>query len=98
MATALRTLDRDGMHIEIRSVKHYPKCERCWHHSETVGVHDYWPTYKICSRCVRVLLEMHWPPYIPFPGEENDYYICKSEAEWHRIKTGKQPMPERANV
>ena len=26
------------------------KCERCWHHSETVGQNEQHPT--LCSRCV----------------------------------------------
>ena len=71
----------------------HPKCERCWRSVEGTGVHDYWPTYTICPRCVETLLEINWPPYILREGTTDDYttddyYICKNEAEWHQIKLG----------
>ena len=72
------------------------KCDRCWNHVDGTGVHDYWPTYTICPRCVGTLLEIKWPPYILRTGElglpDADYYICKDEAEWNRIKLGQIPL------
>jgi hypothetical protein len=70
------------------SVSPHLKCQRCWRSVEGSGVHDYWPTYTICPRCVDTLLEIKWPPYILREGTTDDYYICKDEAEWHQIKLG----------
>lgn len=69
------------------------KCERCRRHVQDVGIHNYWPTWKICPRCVQVLLEIKAPPFILRPGTADDYYTCKDELEWHRIMTGEVPLP-----
>lgn len=39
--------------VEIESSEH-PKCERCWHHQQSIGVHDEYET--ICERCVNNIL------------------------------------------
>jgi isoleucyl-tRNA synthetase len=41
--------DLPGLKLSIESSQ-YQKCERCWHHSETVGGSDQHPT--LCSRCI----------------------------------------------
>ena len=38
-----------GLKLNIKPSQH-EKCERCWHHSETVGANDQHPT--LCARCV----------------------------------------------
>lgn len=82
--------------VVVASKSPHLKCDRCWKHDEGCGVHDYWPTYTICPRCVGTLLEIKWPPYIIRSREigapDADYYICKDEAEWHRIKLGEIPL------
>jgi hypothetical protein len=74
------------------------KCERCWNFSIETGVHDYWPTWKICPRCVGTLLEMKVPPFIFRSGQpgdpDADYYICADEKEWHDIMSGQKPLPQ----
>jgi hypothetical protein len=82
--------------IKVISVRDKPKCERCLRHVDDVGKHDYWPSYDLCPRCVGVLLEIKWPPYVLRPGTEDDYYVCQDEAEWHRIKMGLIGLPEDA--
>lgn len=67
--------------IQMVSVKHLPKCDRCWHHDAEAGEHPFWPSYTLCPRCVQVLLDIKWPPFIKVG--ENDYEVCKDEAEWH---------------
>jgi hypothetical protein len=45
--------------VSVISLKdQYEKCERCLRYNKTVSIHDYWPTYKLCSRCIDVLLEL----------------------------------------
>lgn len=79
----------------------HPKCQRCRRQVDDVAVHDYWPCYRICERCVGVLLEIKWPPFIQRSGEVGDssadYYICVDEAEWHRIKNGLQSLPKESS-
>jgi hypothetical protein len=73
--------------VSVMSLKgHFKKCDRCFRYQNSVGIHDYWPTYNLCSRCVEVLLEIKWPPFIVNP-ETKDCYVCKDELEWHTIKT-----------
>ena len=68
-------------------------CNRCKRYTSDVNNHPYWPgeKYAICKRCVEVLLEISWPPFILIT--DNDYYICKNELEWHDIKTGIISLP-----
>jgi len=40
--------DIDGLRLTIKASEH-EKCERCWHHNETVGQSAANPT--LCSRC-----------------------------------------------
>jgi hypothetical protein len=82
--------------VEVISVRDKLKCERCLRHVEGVGKHDYWPTYTLCPRCVEVLLEIKWPPYILRPGTEDDYYLCQDEAEWFKIKLELMKIPKEA--
>ena len=42
--------DLAGLKLRIKSSQ-YEKCERCWHHSETVGHSTEHPT--LCSRCIQ---------------------------------------------
>lgn len=90
-------INEDELVLTIHSVKHLPKCERCWHHHAEAGIHPLWPSYVLCPRCVGVLLEIKWPPYILRPETENDCYICADEAEWYRIKSGAMQIPEEEN-
>lgn len=41
--------DLPGLKLSIKPSE-YEKCERCWHHSETVGGNEKHPT--LCARCV----------------------------------------------
>ncbi len=41
--------DLPGLKLSIDSSQ-YQKCERCWHHSETVGGSEHHPT--LCARCI----------------------------------------------
>jgi isoleucyl-tRNA synthetase len=41
--------DVEGLRLSL-SASPAEKCERCWHHSETVGLHSEHPT--LCTRCV----------------------------------------------
>ena len=72
------------------------KCQRCWNFSESVDVHAYWPTWRICKRCVDALLEMRTPPFIARTG--NDFYVCRDEREWWEIKLGRIPLPKDGNT
>jgi len=71
----------------------YAKCQRClnFYPHDEVGEHEYWPNHKICKRCVGVLLEIEWSPYI-MTGDA-DCYICENEQEWHDIKAGRKGIP-----
>jgi hypothetical protein len=86
----------DGLDIKV-SRSSPLRCERCWNHVEVVEIHDYWPTWRVCARCVQVLLEIKAPPFILRSGSEEtkdaDYYITRGESEWHQIKMGKIDIP-----
>ena len=89
-------MSADGFEVSVRSIiddPSYRKCQRCLRYvaKEEHGEHHYWPTYEICKRCVGVLLDIKWPPYIM--RSENDCYICENEIEWHKIKNGLMEVP-----
>ena len=44
-----------GLKIDVKPSE-APKCERCWVHDPSVGVHGQYPT--ICDRCLGALVEM----------------------------------------
>ena len=80
--------------LSIIAVKSVNKlCNRCKKYTSDVNNHPYWPgeQYTICKRCVKVLLEINWPPFIHI--QDDNYYICKNELEWHSIKTGAILLP-----
>lgn len=66
-----------------------PKCERCRNYKPIVGYHCYWPAWRLCSDCIRTLLEIKTPPHIQTGGEPHspggDYYVCKDEREWFAL-------------
>jgi hypothetical protein len=68
-------------------------CERCRRTPGDVGIHPFWPTWLICGRCVRVLLEIKAKPFILRPGTYDDYYVCADEKEWNEIKSGRKSIP-----
>jgi hypothetical protein len=70
------------------------ECERCRRLVPGIGVHDYWPSYHLCPRCVEVLLELKWRPFLPV---KDGWYVCADEQEWHRIKMGLQPCPMKGS-
>lgn len=39
------------------------KCQRCWRTCNDVSIHPYWPGWRVCARCVSVLLEVQ-PPFV----------------------------------
>ena len=43
------TTDIDGLWIKVEASRH-PKCSRCWHHREDVGIEPQHP--QLCGRCV----------------------------------------------
>ena len=47
--TSVATLSHGDLGIKV-TVSAYPKCIRCWHHREDVGIHTDHP--QICGRCV----------------------------------------------
>jgi isoleucyl-tRNA synthetase len=43
------TTELDGLKLTVRASE-ADKCERCWHHTDDVGVDSAYPT--VCGRCV----------------------------------------------
>jgi hypothetical protein len=56
------------------------KCQRCWNFTDDVAVHPYWPTWTICARCVRVLLEMEFPPFLV--NDDGTVFMFESERQY----------------
>jgi hypothetical protein len=72
--------------IQVISLKNnHKKCDRCFRYGFETNIHDYWPTYHLCKRCVETLLEIKWPPFI-MNDETGECYVCKNEQEWHKLK------------
>jgi hypothetical protein len=74
------------------------QCNRCKRITDDIAIHPYWPgeKYNLCSRCVDVLLNINWPPFIY--RNETDVYICTDEREWHEIKSGRKELPAYDNL
>lgn len=83
----------NGIEFRVTPAPNEP-CQRCWNRVPT-AVHMYWPTCRLCERCVGVLLEMKWPPFILRPLTADDYYVCADEKEWWEITQGRKALPER---
>jgi hypothetical protein len=75
----------EELNVEIQPAQG-EKCNRCKRFTVDVASHPYWPLpqHRICPRCADVLLDIHWPPYIPIT--DDDVYICADEREWHERK------------
>lgn len=82
--------DKNGFVVAVKLAAG-EKCQRCWNITQDVDVHMYWPTWRICKRCVGALLEMHTAPFIE--RSNDDYYICKDEKEWWEIRAGRKKLP-----
>lgn len=74
------------------------QCNRCKRVVDDTAIHPYWPgeNYKLCIRCVDVLLNIKWPPFIK--RTEDDYYICIDERDWYEIKSGRKELPIHDNL